>query len=305
MWQSMSAAVLVWILGVAADDAARFDAALEDTLHTVDAVDTRAVTALPSERIVVDAAAGASVALIATDAEWSRVQLRVYTRDAARWQERVLEFGDEDARAARAQAVSLVLVAMLPVPASSSSPPPTPPVAPAPRSERIEPTPRKIASAPRIETGLSFAAALGAPSTFGAVGYLRVRIAEQLWVRIDAGVRAGQAPVEGSALDVPLGAGLLYRWSLSERIALGGRMDAALQLRQVGFEQTLPSSRSRWLGALRAGPELLVRLTPSVGLTFFCGPEVSFGRTQVVVAGERGAMGLARVYAEVGPSLTF
>lgn len=302
----MSAAVLVFVAGLGSEGAARIDAALEETLRARDAATTLEVERWPAEQVAIERAAGAAVVFVASDPELSHVQLRVFAPgDSAGWQDRTLDFGPNDDTAARTRSVGIVTVAMLPEAARSPRPEPPPPSAEPPPRRLPRPQPA-LPAQPRVEFGAAFGSALGSPSTFGAVGQARVRLLGALWVRAGAGVRAGSAPLQGTALDVPLEIGASYRWPLGTRWTVGGRLDGLVQLRQVTPEDvTLPATRSRWLGAFRAGPEVLVRLDSNFGLAFFAGAEMNFGRTRVQIGDERAAMGLLRAYVEVGPYLTF
>ena len=61
----------------------------------------------------------------------------------------------------------------------------------------------------------------------------------------------------------------------------------------------------RWLGVLRGGLEVRVRLYEQLGLVLFGGVEGRLGRTEATLGGSRETFTPVAPYFELGPSLYF
>lgn len=301
-------ALLVFVTGLGADALEPLDTSLERALDAGDAVSVYAVPHLPADVDALERATAegaTAVVEIETEPSWEHADLRVCPVDgSAPCELRTLSFGASDALADRQRAVSIVIVAMLPEAtrrAATRQPEPTPLPPPPPV---VVPVARKPL---RFEADLAFSSALGAPSTFGGVGSLRVRTVGSLWARVGAGVRAGTLPgLAGRTLEVPLLLGLDLRWSLTASLALGARLDARLQSRAVHVDDATPPGRQRWLAAFQLGPELHWQLAPALGIVVFGGVELNAGTTTLQRSGGAAdRLGLVRASLEVGPCLTF
>lgn len=300
------ASLVVFVVGLAGGALDTLDAAIERSLDSRDRVAVVAAAHLPRD---VDAFAEArdrgatAIVDIVTDERLDSCELRVCPVDEP-CSSRTVPFSPNDARDARERAIAIVAVAMLPerTRAAATKPRQVPAPAPAPAPPAPPPPPPRV-PVPRFQLEAAAAAALGSPSTFGAEAGGRVRAFGAMWARVGVGARAGSLAGLARTVDVPLTAGLALVVPVTRHLALGARADAAVQWRSVTVANE--GTRSRWLAAIRAGFEAQVSLSAACGLRAFGALETNLGSTDIDVSGQRARLAPLRVYAEVGPYLTF
>lgn len=313
------AALVVFVVGLAGEALTSLDQSLERALGSLEAVGVVAVEHLPRDVDALEQARArqsSAIVEIVTDAALDRADLRVCPvgiDGTGGCQDRSLAFGTADTRAERERAIGIVAIAMLPEAtrqaAASGSPAPGPAPSSAPSVPAAAPSTATVpvVAPARFEAELAFAAAIGAPSSWGGAAAARVRLFQNIWLRAGAGARFGTlASIQARTVELPLSIGLDARWDLGRSVSVGARADARVQSRAVALEGATPEHRQRWLAAFQTGPELHVRLSKHAGAVVFAGIEVGAGRTEIQrTSGASTQLGLVRACFEVGPHLTF
>lgn len=313
--------------------------AAEQALGPGAKVAVRLVAGPLPERELTDAGKAAAATAVARltwiDARRSRANLEVHVLDGDRRLTETLTFEAADPLGERGRAIGLVLAALLAPErgrpaddARPSSPPKTSARAEAPVPAEANPTataaavaatsnaPSPSTQSPRwfldaaAEGGIAVG---GAGSGWGGALGLGRRLNDRLDWRVGARARFGEvATADASILSAGLAAGLgftLRRAAERERLELDLRLDALLlyeALSHFSSDDTAEVRRGRLLpGAnLTAGARYL--LGPGAAVFVGAGPEVVFGRTDVVVHLQKVAeVAPLRVSIQGGLRMTF
>jgi hypothetical protein len=281
-------------------------AAARESLGTDGRVVVRRVTAFPSDDEAAalgnDLRADAVAELTWLGADNPKAAIHLFRSKPGRWVDRELGFKPADAPGERGRTVGFTIASMVPER-------PEEPTAP-PRVERIEPPGRPRAvetpSAPELpsKSGARFMvwldamgiAGLGVRDSGGGLGGLldvRVRLAPSVAWRLGAAFRTSRV-VAADATSMFFSGGTGIGWTaLATRDARGSvglRLDGLLirqEFAHLSNDDATTVHEGKWL----PGADLLIEaawyFSTGAGLAAGAGAEAAFGRTDLVVRGQR------------------
>lgn len=218
------------------------------------------------------------------------------------WNDRRIEFDTADAPTERGRTVGLALASMVPedgapVPAPRPSPPEASQPTPASLDDR-HPSPStgpKAGPLPEpslVVLGASASATSGIDGFGGGAGGVvdvRVRVGGAFRLRLAAGMRAGSIPPAQATTRLLSGAvGLAWHpWlDADRRWSAGARVDVLLlhqEISHLSADDTESARLGRFVPGAALAVEAAYRLGEQVALVVAAGPEVAFGRLDVVV----------------------
>jgi hypothetical protein len=306
----MSAALTIVLLTIVDRDIAdpfapAVTRATREALGAETLVVSRSLPSLPND---VDAAAlGTELHADAiVEITWSlpdHLHASIHLRRAStgRWVDREIGFGAADDPIERSRTIGFTVASMLPerfgqaAPPAPTARPESPPVAPA---EAPTPTPRTPPEKLYHPSSLAamFVAALGVRDYGGGVGgalELRARVGRTLSLRVAGGARLGDDPPAQIATRFFYGAtGVAWDGWISHngRATVGLRLDALA----VRADFSRPSATTgaterqvKWMPGADLVLETGYFFTQAAALVAGAGGSAYFGRTDVVVSGER------------------
>ena len=240
----------------------------------------------------------AVVVLTCADPACDAARLHVGLEDDA-FHDRTITFATADAAHERGRTLGFALASM--IPPRAPPPPPTtkPPPPPVPTPLRDVPPATTASATHRVLVDAASTIASGIGGTFGVEVNARVELGASLFVGagFDARFSAIDALAARSTMTM---LGPFVSWSPLHAgvFEAGARLDA-LAMRQSLSRKDTGESGGRWVPAARFTLEAAIALAPHLGVVAFGGPEVTLGRTNVLV-GDTTIATLPRLRAVFG-----
>ncbi|AKV02279.1 hypothetical protein AKJ09_08942 [Labilithrix luteola] len=242
------------------------------------------------------------------------------------WNDRRIEFEPSDAPAERGRTVGFALASMVPEDVARATSPPRPgppetsqPLSPAPDGPHEQPRPARRAGPLAESSFITLDACASVTSGIdgfggGAGGVLgaRLRLGGAFRLRLAAGLRAGSiAPAQATTRLLSGAVGLAWQpWlDASRRWSAGARIDVLLLHQEVSHlsaDDIEPARLGRLVPGASVAAEAAYRLGDQVALVIAAGPEVAFGRLDVVVHDHHVAsLAPVSVFVEGGLRVSF